>query len=131
MESDFSTEIDSEVIDVEDMNNTDIKINPDFYMHQAILKAQEALANPNKDIGFAQYRQFIEHIQVIAESSGLIGTEYTQEIKTYMESEEYKKASTDIASVRLSDRKLKLILTRLFSKKIKTDPLRAFDKKVA
>ena len=121
-------EIEDNVFDVDETINTDIKINPDYYMHLALVKAQEALANPNKDVGFPQYRQFIEHIQVIAESSGLLGEDYETTIKEYMKTDEYTKVPDNIASVRLADKKLKIILTKLFSKKVKTDPLRMWKK---
>ena len=60
MEEDFN-DMDDNVMDIDQVGGTDIKINPDFYIHKALVKAQECLADPDMRIGLLRYRQFIEH----------------------------------------------------------------------
>lgn len=116
-ESDFN-KFDADVIDNEDFNATDIKINPDFYIHNAIVKSQAALANPNMKEGFLQYRQFIEHIEVLCRAAGRLDKDYSSSIETFKESEEYTGAENEsIKSARLANKKLELLMDNIFKNK--------------
>lgn len=118
METQLPNDFDSEILDNEDMKNTDIKITPDFYIHNAILKAQQALLNPNLKEGIAQYRFFIEHIEKLCKSADYINKDYEDKLNAYYEDEEYKKEQEQFKkSYLIANKKLELILSFVFNQK--------------
>ncbi len=115
-----------EIIDIDELIGTDIKINPDYYIHTGLLKAQAALMKDNIKEGFTQYRQFIEHIEVLCSAANMLPDTYEEDIKKFKETKDYTDATTDlIKSVKVANKKLKLIMTSVFNRKITTAPLKA------
>ena len=115
-----------EIIDIDELIGTDIKINPDYYIHTALLKAQAALMNDNMKEGFVQYRQFIEHIEVLCDAANMLPKEYDEKIKEFKNSKNYRAVDgVRIKSIKLADKKLNLIMTSVFNRKISTQPLKA------
>lgn len=110
----------------DDVLNTDIKINPDFYIHMAILRSQKALLAPNVSEGLLQYRLLIEQIEVICKSAGLVDeVEYTNEVKVFSEKEELQKENNPlIKSARIAGEKLRLLLKEVFNNKVHKTPLK-------
>ncbi len=125
MEQDDFNKLDSEIIDVDELDNTEIKINPDYYIHKAIIKAQDALAKDNMKEGFNLYRIFIEHIELMARSSKNLPPKYEEDIKSFEATKDYtEEKDALIKSIKLANKKLELIMTEIFSKKMVTDPLK-------
>lgn len=112
------------IIDLEDIGGTEIKINPDYYIHWGIIKAQSALSNPNVNEAFIQYRMFVEHIEVIARAAKYLSEEYENKLKEFLDSEEYKKLEKNIQQAQLANKKLGLILFEVFSQRISFKPLK-------
>jgi len=107
-----------EIYDPEVLTDTEIKINPDFYIHNAIIKAQQSLLNPNFKEGLAQYRIFIEHIEILCKSGGLASTDYGTKIDEYIKSNEYKELKEgEQKSHYLANKKLELLLNSVFKNK--------------
>ena len=112
------------ITDFDEIEGTDIKINPDYYIHTALLKAQEALANSDITEGFLKYRIFIEHIETLCKSSKMLSKEYYGELKTYTETDDYKKEEdTRIQSIKLVNKKLELLMAEVFQSKAIFDSL--------
>ena len=107
------------IIDIsEDLSDLDIKINPDFYIHTALLKAQQSLQKDNVKEGFLQYRIFIEHIETLCQAAGILTNDYESNIEKFKQSHEYKNTEDKLVqSVKLSNQKLKLMMIEVFSKK--------------
>ena len=116
---------DKEIIDIDELIGTDIKINPDYYIHTGLLKAQAALMKDNLKEGFVQYRQFIEHIEVLCDAANMLPEDYKKTVEEFENSNEYKKLEPMIQSVRLANKKLHIIMTSVFNRKISTQPLKA------
>lgn len=115
-----------QVIDIDEIDGTDIKINPDFYIHKALLKAQDALAKENLKEGFLQYRQFIEHIEVLCSSAKMLGPEYEEQLESFKNSDQYKNLNDKTArSIKLANKKLNLIMSLVFTNKTATFNLKA------
>ena len=115
-----------EIIDIDELIGTDIKINPDYYIHTALLKAQVALTDDNTKEGFMKYRQFIEHIEVLCSAANMLPKDYDTVLAEFKEKDDYKKCENPlIQSVRLANKKLHLIMGSVFSRKISTEPLKA------
>lgn len=122
---------DEEILDIDNIDGTDIKINPEFYIHNAILKAQNALVKDDMQQGMAQYKMLVRHIESIARASKmLIQEEYDKEIESFKKTEEYTAAESELAkTVRLAEKKIELIMGAIFASKTSTDPLKMGSKK--
>jgi hypothetical protein len=129
MEDDFN-DIDDNVMDIDSVGGTDIKINPDFYIHKALIKAQECLADPDMRVGLLRYRQFIEHIEVLCRSAKMLPDTYKESVKSFINEDDYKKCDSNTQSAKLSHFKLELLMSEIFSSKTITDPMRFKNKKV-
>lgn len=111
-------------IDVNDLKATDIKINPDFYIHTALLKAQSALQKDNMREGFLQFVMYIRFIEALCKANNMIDDEYLQNVKIYESSEKHgaEKDGT-IKMLNLALYKLELLMAIVFSSKTLTDAL--------
>ena len=117
-------DLDNDTFNIGEIGIDDIKINPDFYIHTALLKAQDALIKDNIKDGFAQYRILIEHIEVLATASSIIEKPYLIEVENYKNSDEYKKITDEfLKSMSLANKKLYLIMKSVFRHKTATDSL--------
>jgi hypothetical protein len=56
MNNEDFNKFENDIIDIEEVNTTDIKINPDFYIHNIIIKGQAALVNVDLNAGMLQFR---------------------------------------------------------------------------
>lgn len=122
---------DDQITDDIDITNTEIKINSDFYIHHALIKAQSALMKPDIKEGVLTYRIFIEHIEVLCHAAKIIDDDYEGAVKDYLESEEYQNLNQDksptgltIKNEKLANYKLKLIMAEVFGLKTNTTPLK-------
>ena len=115
---------DSEIEDVDEIQGTDIKINPDFYIHKALLKAQDALSKDNLKEGFIQYRQMIEYIEVLCKAADIITDDYYTELKYFENSQEYKESDNLVKSVKIAHKKLNLMMSQVFKAKTATFKLK-------
>lgn len=124
MEDNDIAELDANTLNVDEINTTEIKINPDVYIHNAILKAQSALINPDTKAGFLQFRVLVENIEVLCRSSTRVPPDYDTKISDYKNTDDYKKETDSfVKSVNLAHKKLELLLTFVFASKISTQPL--------
>lgn len=104
--------------DTEDVEDTNIKINPDFYIHNAILKAQQALLNPDFKEAHLRYSLFVEHIEMLSKAAKKIDDKYDLDIKNYMDSMEYKTTPDNIIKQsKLANKKLAIIMENVFDAK--------------
>lgn len=114
-----------DVLDADEVEGTDVQINPDVYLHNALLKAQKALIKDNMQEGLLQFRLLVEHVEVITRASKMLEIEYKMELEEYLKSKEYKEESKEnIKSVRLANKKLELILKEVFSRKVQITPIK-------
>lgn len=112
--NDFDTQFDEL-----DSLDTHVKINPTFYIHLAILKAQNILSNPNVSDNILPYFVMVEHLEALAKASGVIGndTKYDEEIA----SSEKTDLNNKLSMGRLANKKFKLIVAEFF----KSAPMRS------
>jgi len=123
MESEFS-EINKSVYEVDELDNVDIKLNPDFYIHNAILKAQSCLVKDDFKAGMLQFRVIIEHVEALCKSANRVAQDYKDKLDEYKKTKEYTKADINIKPALLANKKLELLMENIFSMKTLTDPLR-------
>jgi hypothetical protein len=115
---------DKTTYDLDEGISTDIKINPDFYIHHALVKAQNTFLKDNMKEGFTQYILFIEHIETLCRSARFLQKEYEDALEKYRKSKEYTDAEDKLQQrVRLANKKLGLMMEQVFDRKVATDPL--------
>ena len=126
MDKDKIDEYEDKIVDIDEISGVDIKINPDYYIHSALLKAQKALVNENIKEGFAQFKILIEHIESLCRAAKMIDNDYTKQVSEFEETKEIKEEKDPfVKMVRIANKKLELLMTGVFDKKIITDPLKA------
>lgn len=117
-------EYDTKIIDVDEIEGTDIKINPDYFIHSALLKAQNCLTKDNLKDGFIQYRVIVEHIEILAKARKRLPTNYEEKIKEFKETKDYNDTKEELSkSIKLANYKLDLILEVVFSNYAITTPI--------
>lgn len=113
----------AEISEDDNLLNMEVKLNPDFYIHYALIQAQKAILNPDLKTGILQYRLIIEYIENIAKASNILSNEYKDKIKEFQDSPEYKGAEEAIKKdAMLANKKLNLILSDAFSSRISSVP---------
>lgn len=116
---------DDDIIDVDELEGTDIKINPDYYIHNALLKAQKSLTNENVKEGVLQFKILVEHIEVLCKAANMVTDSYHEEVKKYLSSGEYKSIDNDIIRMAKSaNKKIELLMSEVFKGKLTTAPLK-------
>jgi len=120
-------DLDKKVVDVDEIMGTDLKINPDYYIHTALLSAQKALLKENVNEGFLAYWVFVEHIEVLCRAAGMVGEDYDDNIKEYKIEidfdKEVKTSQSLVVQVKLANKKLQLMMASVFSAKTITAPM--------
>lgn len=117
---------DEDILDIDEVVGSDIKINPDFYIHKALLKAQDALAKDNLKDGWAQFRVIVEHIEILCRAAGMIDKDYEKRVSEYKASPEYTEDDLSYSrSVKLGNKKIEFLMGLVFNQKTSTDPLKA------
>ena len=112
------------ILDVDEIAGTDIKVNPDYYFHTAILKCQEALADEEVKRGMLKYRMMVEHLEALAKSSKRLTEDYHIEIEKFKTSDFYLKSDPMVKDTRLAHKRFELILSQVFSRTVSTDSLK-------
>jgi len=115
------------VIDVDEVQGTDIKINPDYYIHLSLVKLSKSFDGEfNTRDSFLKYRHIVEHIEVLCDAAGFLLDDYKEKVKEYKEKPEYTNENESyIKNANLAREKLRLMMKHVFSSKISTEPLRA------
>lgn len=116
----------ADVINIDQIAGSDVKINPDFYIHLGIIKAQNALTKDNVKEGFLQYRVLIEHVEVLCKAANMLTDDYKKDLGEYKKSKEYKEEKEHLTkSVKLATKKLHFMMREVFAKKTNTKPMKA------
>ena len=110
-------DIEGKVQDPAAMDPSEIKINPDFYIHISITNALKALSRDDIDSSFSQFRVLVETCERICRGANRLLEDYDQEVEDYLNSEEYKKAEGKVLSTMLANKKLELIIRGITKRK--------------
>lgn len=118
---DFSKQPDTD--DMDEIGGTELKINPDYYIHTGILKAQACLVKENMKEGFTQYAIMVEHIESLCRSASMLDNDYKNKL-----AEEVGKINDSdllVRNVKIANIKIELMLEAVFNKKTMRDKLAA------
>lgn len=99
---------------VDDFSSADIKIKPDFYLHNAIIKAQAALASDDPKSGFLIFKIFVEQIENLALAAKIIKEDsaYHEDLKSYLDSN--KTEEKYIRDAQVANKKFGLLMGEIF-----------------
>jgi len=127
-------QIERNIFDYSDESNIDIKIKPNFYLHMAILSAQKTLlfsvAKTSIADGLLGYNVFIEHIEVICKAAKFLDDNYNDELEKFKQTDEYINTERkDVQMVKLANKKLELLLSKIFQHSPVTFPLQTTEKR--
>jgi hypothetical protein len=121
----------NETYDAADLENLNIKINPDFYLHKALLNVQLVLAKDDVKIGFLQFRVLVKHIESLAKAAKMVDdTNYYKPMKKYKESDEIAKETDESKkSFKIAEKQFEYLAEIIFANKTATAPLAYTPKK--
>lgn len=114
---------------MDDIKGVDIKINPDFYVHNLLIKAQDALMDENLSNGMYRYRLLVEQIEILANSARMLGEEYKTELESFkQENKELREKETKKYVFLEASKKMELLTKSIFIAKGVTDALKVRNK---
>lgn len=102
-------------MDFDVIGDTDIKINPDFYIHTALLRAQKCLLKDDVKAGFLSYKVFIEHIETLCSAANMLQEDYAEKIQEYRST--LKEDESLAKEVKVCNEKLRLMMVAVFDNK--------------
>jgi len=118
-------EYDDSIGDIPELINTDVNIKPEYYIHKALLKAQDCLLKDDVKAGFMQYRVMVEYIEILCKSANLFPENYEERLDEFKKTKEYIKENDNmIKAVKLANQKLNILMEEVFSTKTATDALK-------
>ena len=113
------------VIDIDEIEGLDTKINPDTYIHFGILRIQQVLAEAKDDAGFMKYIIMVGHLESLCKAGNYLPTDYEAKLKEFTKTEEYSKTDKDFSKqMKYNNKKVELMLENVFSKKPLKSPLK-------
>lgn len=116
-------DMDQQTYDTDEVMDTDIKINPSFYIHLALIKAQDALIKDDMNEGLVQYRMIVEHLEVLCKSAKITAEgDYELKVKGFKGGLNEKNI---VDSAKVATYKLGLLTEDIFSSKAMNAPLSA------
>jgi hypothetical protein len=125
--TDQSDKYDANVIDEGDLlDERDLKVNPQIYIHQALQRSQVALLNPNLEAGLTQFVFLIQQIETLCGSARLIDeVEYKRILDEFKSTDDYKSEKRALYQhMQLSQKKLEFLLKALFDNRTSNAPLK-------
>lgn len=116
-------DFDNSSVDIEQFMGSDSKINPDFYIHNAIVKAQNSFDNVSFKEGLERYQIFINQLELISRACGRL-VDYEQKLKEFKDTDAFQRIDDEVVrKIKLSEKKFELILSEINQNKLATEPL--------
>jgi len=111
----------------DDLTNTEIRINPSFYIHILLLDAGKCFLKENARDGFLQYRLLTEHLQQLCISAKITEeAAFLEDVKKWEEEDEKYKKSTDslVKGALLANFKIGKLTKDIFASQTISAPLK-------
>lgn len=126
-------EMDNDDFNAEDFTNLDIKINPEYYIHNALTKAQKSLSDDDVKQGHWKYIMFINQIEILCRAAKMLPEEYENNVKIKIDAINSDKNDEPdfVKQVKIANVKLEILMSEIFNAKTITDPLRLGIKKTS
>ena len=123
---DIDQKYEKETYNVDNLDDTDIKINPSYYIHKCLIQSQYVLSKENMKEGFLQFIILTNYLESLCKSSNLVPENYEDKIKQAraLIEEEEKDSDEYIKKVKLAQKKQELLLKEIFDSKTITAPIK-------
>jgi len=108
----------------DDSLSTDIKINPDYYIHLAAKSIISSATGDNPEVNMLKLWQITRLFEATMRASGKLPKDYDVQLKNFKESEEYRDANKDKQQYMLNVKKYELCLSVAFDMKASDEPLK-------
>lgn len=110
-------EMDDKIIDTDEISDFDVKINPSYYIHLALINLNKSFDEKLED-SFVRYRHVVEHLEILCRSAGFVPESYDADIDNYKKSAEYSEESDKgVKIAMLSRKKLSLMMQNVFKQR--------------
>jgi len=98
----------------DDSSYADMKINPSYYIHLALVKSQECFLNPMLSDGWVRFQFLTLYLESLCRSASLLDDKYDTFVKSFSLSEEYLQSDVKYRSVLLSIKKQEFLTSAIF-----------------
>lgn len=113
------------VIDQEEVFGSDIQLKPEFFIHNAIAKAQQSLADGGNE-GFTKFVHLIHNAESLCHAANMVSDEYDNELDEWFKEKGYNKKQLQLADqVAIANKKMELLMREIFENKTVTGELKA------
>jgi hypothetical protein len=112
----------NETLETDEITNTDVKINPDFYIHLSLIKSLDALTKENVKEGHLQFIAVVNYMERICRAAGNIPDTYDKDIEIFISSLTEKEDF--IRLVKIAEKKQELLTLETFSNRTLTTSLK-------
>lgn len=107
-----------------DLLDTDVKINPDFYIHLCIIRLINSPMAQDITTGFSRFILLSEQLESLCSAADMLPEDYHEKIKEYENSENVKRIEKDLLrNMKVASYKTRLIYGIFFKKKPLTGSL--------
>lgn len=121
----FFDDYDDKIEDVDEVTGTDVKINPDYYIHECLNSLTRCLTKEDTQSGFLQFRAVAEHLESLARSAGFLDDGYVSAINDFITANDLGKITNVADHMKVANEKVRLITERVFGSKVNTAPAKA------
>jgi len=117
--SKYMTESDS------DISTTDIKINPDYYIHFSLVALQKSLDHNDINEAVFSYILKADHFETLSRSFERMPKDFDDRVEEYKKSDEYvNEEDGNIKRFRLARKKVQFILSNIGDQRVIIDKLK-------
>lgn len=114
---------DQAIMDIDEFDARDTKINPDLYIHFAIMKAQQALIHEDTSKGFLQFRVIVEHLESVCRAAKYLPDDYDIEVSK-VTGEVVEEKDYSVKHARIANKKMEVIMKAVFDRAPQAFPLK-------
>lgn len=121
---DTKKEYENDILDVGIIQGTDLKINPDYYIHLTLVAINKAREEPDTRVSFRQLKKHVEALEIHIKAAKRLPGDYGENIKVFKESPQYKDEENEIIrDTRLIEYKELLLREVAYESKMNTDSI--------
>jgi len=125
MDKEDYNKYEEKIIDVDEVEGTDIKITPAYYIHLALTQCQQAMALDNAQERIYAYRMAVDHLESVCIAAGLTDDDYVEIIKKITQSNDYQNEDKDYKKTFIiAKAKYRELTTRVFKNQTITTPMK-------
>jgi hypothetical protein len=99
------------------------EVKPEFYIHLAIIKCQQALQNPDTNQGVPAYSFYVQHIETLCYAADMLPKNYDEEVKRNAAELANEGYTTKEFLIKDANYRLKILLAKIFKNRDLVRPM--------